>query len=86
VVFLARKRMARAIRTRLVRLPREPRLHHCSADHTGNARWTIIDGKPIVFQGGNVQLRQRPPLDVSFLLDPDDSLGQGADKRFAGPR
>lgn len=56
-----------------------------SADHTGNARWTIIDGKPIVFQGGerNNSARDRP-LDVRFLLDQMIKWDKGADKRFAG--
>lgn len=56
-----------------------------SADHTGNARWTIIDGKPIVFQGGerNNSAKDRP-LDVSFLLDQMIRWDKGGDKRFAG--
>jgi dienelactone hydrolase len=56
-----------------------------SADHTGNARWTIIDGKPIVFQGGerNNSAKDRP-VDVSFLLDKMILWDKGADKRFAG--
>ncbi|HXI89482.1 MAG TPA: hypothetical protein VNO24_05645 [Blastocatellia bacterium] len=56
-----------------------------SADHTGNARWTIINGKPIVFQGGerNNSAKDRP-LDVSFLLDQMIRWDRGADKRFAG--
>lgn len=56
-----------------------------SADHTGNARWTIIDGKPVVFQGGerNNSAKDRP-LDVSFLLDQMIRWDKGADKRFKG--
>src|SRR6266496_4681586 len=56
-----------------------------SADHTGNARWTIGDGKPILFQGGerNNSAKDRP-LDVSFLLDQMIRWDKGADKRFAG--
>ncbi len=56
-----------------------------SADHTGNARWTIIDGKPVVFQGGerNNSAKDRP-LDVSFLLDQMIKWDKGADKRFTG--
>lgn len=56
-----------------------------SPDHTGNARWTIIDGKPIPFQASerNNSAKDRP-LDVSFLLDQMIKLDKGADKRFAG--
>ena len=56
-----------------------------SADHTGNARWTIIDGKPVLFQGGerNNSAKDRP-IDVSFLLDQMVRWDKGADKRFAG--
>lgn len=56
-----------------------------SADHTGNARWTIIDGKPIVFQGSerNNSAKDRP-LDVRFLLDQMIRWDKGADKRFSG--
>lgn len=56
-----------------------------SPDHTGNARWTIINGKPIVFQGGerNNSAKDRP-LDVSFLLDQMIRWDKGTDKRFAG--
>ncbi len=56
-----------------------------SADHTGNAKWTIIDGKPIMSQGaerGN-SAKDRP-LDVSFLLDQMIRWDAGADPRFAG--
>jgi len=54
-----------------------------SPDHTGNARWTVIDGKPIVFQAS-----ERPnsakdrPIDVSFLLDQMIRWDKGDDKRF----
>jgi predicted dienelactone hydrolase len=56
-----------------------------SADHTGNARWTIINGKPVVFQGGerNNSAKDRP-LDVSFLLDQMILWDKGGDKRFSG--
>jgi predicted dienelactone hydrolase len=56
-----------------------------SPDHTANARWTIIDGKPISFQAGerNNSAKDRP-LDVSFLLDQMIRCDKGADKRFAG--
>ena len=56
-----------------------------SPDHTGNARWAIIDGKPISFQGGERSNSARDrPLDVSFLLDQMIKWDKGADKRFAG--
>ena len=41
-----------------------------SPDHTGNARWTIIDGKPVVFQGSERSNSAKDrPLDLSFLLN-----------------
>jgi predicted dienelactone hydrolase len=56
-----------------------------SADHTGNARWTIIDGKPVVFQGAErANSAKDRPLDVSFLLDQMIKWDKGADKRFSG--
>jgi len=56
-----------------------------SADHTGNARWTIIDGKPVVFQGSErANSAKDRPLDTSFLLDQMIRWDKGADKRFAG--
>ena len=56
-----------------------------SADHTGNARWTVIDGKPVVFQGGERANSARDrPIDVSFLLEQMIRWDKGADKRFAG--
>jgi len=56
-----------------------------SADHTGNASWTIIDGKPIRFQAAerNNSAADRP-LDVSYLLDKMIEWDKGADKRFKG--
>jgi predicted dienelactone hydrolase len=56
-----------------------------SPDHTDNARFTIIDGKPIVFQGSErMNSAKDRPLDVSYLLDQMISWDKGADKRFAG--
>lgn len=56
-----------------------------STDHTGNASLTIIDGKPISFQGGErANSAKDRPLDVSFLLDQMIKWDKGADKRFAG--
>jgi predicted dienelactone hydrolase len=55
-----------------------------SADHTGNARWTIIDGKPIASQPGErLNSAKDRPLDVSFLLDQMIRWDKGADPRFA---
>jgi dienelactone hydrolase len=56
-----------------------------SPDHTGNARWTIIDGKPIAAQGGErLNSAKDRPLDVCFLLDQMMRWDAGADARFAG--
>jgi predicted dienelactone hydrolase len=56
-----------------------------SADHTGNARWTIIDKKPVLYQLSerNNSAKDRP-RDMSFLLDKMIEWDRGADKRFAG--
>jgi predicted dienelactone hydrolase len=56
-----------------------------SPDHTGNARWTIIDGKVIPFQASerNNSAKDRP-LDLSFVLDQMIKWDKGADRRFAG--
>jgi dienelactone hydrolase len=56
-----------------------------SADHTGNAMWTVIDGKPVVFQGSQRQNSASDrPKDVILLLDQMIRWDKGADKRFAG--
>jgi predicted dienelactone hydrolase len=56
-----------------------------SADHTGNARWTVIDGKVIASQSGERQDSAKDrPLDVCFLLDEMIRWDKGADPRFAG--
>lgn len=56
-----------------------------SADHTGNARMTIINGKVIPMQGSERgQSAKDRPVDVSFLLDKMIEWDKGADKRFAG--
>ncbi|MBI3651505.1 MAG: hypothetical protein HY231_10845 [Acidobacteria bacterium] len=56
-----------------------------SADHTGNARMTIINGKLILMQGSErAQSAQDRPLDVSFLLDKMMEWDKGGDQRFAG--
>lgn len=56
-----------------------------SADHTGNARVTIIDGKPILYQASErAQSAKDRPLDMRYLLDQMTEWDKGADKRFAG--
>ncbi len=56
-----------------------------SADHTGNARMTIINGKVIPMQNSErAQSAQDRPKDVSFLLDKMMEWDKGVDKRFAG--
>jgi predicted dienelactone hydrolase len=56
-----------------------------SADHTGNARITIIDGKPILYQlAERANSAKDRPRDMSFLLDRMIAWDKGADKRFAG--
>ncbi len=56
-----------------------------SADHTANARVTIIKGKPILYQNDqreNSALDR--PKDMSFLLDQMTLWNGGADSRFGG--
>ena len=56
-----------------------------SPDHTGNARWTIIDGKLIASQSGErLHSATDRPLDVCFLLDQMIRWDKGGDPRFAG--
>ena len=56
-----------------------------SPDHTGNARWTIIDGKVITSQSGErLNSAKDRPLDVCFLLDQMIRWDTGGDPRFAG--
>ena len=56
-----------------------------SADHTGNARMTIINGKVIAMQGSERgQSAKDRPVDVSFLLDKMMEWNKGGDKRFTG--
>lgn len=56
-----------------------------SPDHTGNARWTIIDGKVITsVSGERMRSTIDRPLDVCFLLDQMIRWDQGGDPRFAG--
>jgi len=56
-----------------------------SADHTGNARLTIIKGKMIPYQAAErAHSAVDRPKDLSFLLDQMTLWNQGADSRFAG--
>ena len=56
-----------------------------SADHTGNARFTFLDGKPVVRGGQRADSSATDrPKDISFLLDSMMKLNAGADSRFAG--
>jgi predicted dienelactone hydrolase len=56
-----------------------------SPDHTGNARWTIIDGKVITSASGErLNSAKDRPLDVCFLLDQMIRWDKGGDPRFAG--
>ncbi|HWC78168.1 MAG TPA: hypothetical protein VG778_11935 [Blastocatellia bacterium] len=56
-----------------------------SADHTGNARMTVINGKLILYQNSErLRSAEDRPRDVSFLLDKMIEWDKGADKRFAG--
>lgn len=56
-----------------------------SADHTANARVTVIKGKPVLY---NVAERNNSaldrPKDMSFLLDQMTLWNDGADSRFSG--
>lgn len=62
-----------------------------SADHTGNASMSIINGKMIPYQTGErANSAKDRPKDMSFLLDRmiewniGRSAGKGGDKRFVG--
>lgn len=56
-----------------------------SADHTGNAIVTLLNGKPILYQDkGREQSWIDRPQDMSFLLDQITLWQNGADSRFAG--
>ena len=56
-----------------------------SADHTGNAMVTILNGKPVLYQNeGREQSWKDRPKDMSFLLDQMTLWANGADSRFAG--
>ena len=56
-----------------------------SADHTGNAAMTIINGRLIPYDNnGRTNSAADRPKDMSFLLDQMTLWNGGADRRFAG--
>ncbi len=56
-----------------------------SADHTGNAALTLLNGKLVLYQSnGREQSWTDRPKDLSFLLDQMTLWNNGADSRFAG--
>lgn len=56
-----------------------------SADHTANARVTVIKGKPVIYQTDQRENSAIDrPKDMSFLLDQMTLWNGGADSRFSG--
>ena len=54
-------------------------------DHTGNSRFTFLDGKVVKRGGARAQASAADrPNDVSFLIDTMLKWNRGADSRFAG--
>ena len=56
-----------------------------AADHIGNSRYTIVNGKAVAAGGprGQASAADRPK-DVSFLIDVATRMNSGSDWRFAG--
>ena len=56
-----------------------------AADHIGNSRYTLVNGKVVAAGGprGQASAADRPK-DVSFLIDMMTRMNNGADSRFAG--
>jgi dienelactone hydrolase len=56
-----------------------------AADHIGNSRYTIVNGKAVAAGGprGQASAADRPK-DVSFLIDVATRMNNGSDGRFAG--
>jgi dienelactone hydrolase len=55
-----------------------------SADHVGNANMTMLNGKPITYQGSQrAASAMDRPKDMIFLVDQLTLFNNGADKRFA---
>jgi len=56
-----------------------------AADHIGNSRYTIVNGKAVEAGGPRGQASaQDRPKDVSFLIDAMAKMANGGDSRFAG--
>lgn len=56
-----------------------------SADHTGNSRFTFLNGQVVERGGPRAQSSAVDrPKDVSFLIDSMTRMNNGADSRFAG--
>lgn len=56
-----------------------------AADHIGNSRYTIVNGKVVAAGGprGQASTADRPK-DISFLIDTMTRMNSGSDSRFAG--
>lgn len=56
-----------------------------SADHTGNARMTMVDGQLVPYQPAQrLNSARDRPKDMSFLLDELTRWNEGGDRRFTG--
>jgi len=56
-----------------------------AADHIGNARYTIVNGKVVAAGGPRAQASAADrPKDVRFLIDQMTRMNAGSDSRFAG--
>jgi predicted dienelactone hydrolase len=56
-----------------------------AADHIGNSRYTLVNGKVVAAGGSRAQASAADrPKDVSFLIDMMTRMNSGADSRFAG--
>jgi dienelactone hydrolase len=56
-----------------------------AADHIGNSRYTLVNGKVVAAGGPRAQASTADrPKDVSFLIDQMTRMNSGADSRFAG--
>jgi predicted dienelactone hydrolase len=56
-----------------------------AADHIGNSRYTIVNGKAVAAGGARGQASAADrPKDISFLIDQMTRMNSGSDGRFAG--
>ena len=56
-----------------------------SADHIGNSRYTVVNGRVVSAGGPRAQASSADrPKDISFLIDAMTRMNNGADSRFAG--